>query len=257
MKIKKIIPAFFLVAFLAFALEGIPQDITALLMEAKRLEQSKKENDAFKKYLEVLVLQPGNMVALCKASELCSMIGNRQIQKSSKLDYFNAARGYAASALKINSNFPEANFVMSLAMGRLALVLNGKEKILAVNDIKKYAEKVVRIDPSNFKAFHVLGKWHYEISSLSSITKMGAKIIFGGLPPSSFSESIKFYEKSRALNPDFALNYLEVAKAYHKNDQDKRAIKILRKLQTIPEKNSDDPLIQQEGKQLLKELRGT
>jgi tetratricopeptide (TPR) repeat protein len=254
LKIKIIIPVFFFLAVLLVPYHVTSQDVNAMIQEAEKLEDLRKENDALKLYQDVLRYQPSNIAALCKASELHSTIGSRQKEKSDKLQYFQAAKRYAESALKINPGSSDANFVMSVAMGRMALVLNGQEKIKAVIDIKRYAENAIRYDPNNYKAYHVLGKWHYEVSSLSSFERMGAKMIFGGLPPSSFQESIRNYEKSRSINPSFALNYLEVAKAYHKNDQDNKAIEVLRKLQTIPAKSYDDPRIKKEGNQLLKEL---
>lgn len=231
------------------------QDAKALIKEAEALETAYKEADAFKKYLEVLRIQPDNLTALCKASELSCLIGNRQKSKATRLEYFKSGKKYAETALRVNPNYSEANFVMSMAMGRMALLLSGREKIAAVNDIKKYAENAVRNDPRNFKAYHVLGKWHFEVSSLSSFERMGARLLFGGLPPSSFSESIRNYEKSRLISPEFALNYLEIAKAYRKNEQENKAIEVLQKLQTLPVKNADDPRIKREGNEMLKELQ--
>lgn len=255
MTTRTIIHVFFLYICLLHPLSVISQDINVLLKEAEHLEISKKENDAYKKYLEILIQQPNHLIALCKASELCSTIGNRQTQKSVKLDYFKAARRYAETALRVNSNYSDANFVMAMAMGRMALVLSGRQKIAAVNDIKKYAENAVHNDPKNFKAYHVLGKWHYEVSNLTSLERIAVKLLFGGMPPASFSESIKFYEKSRSMKPDFILNYLEIAKAYHKNEEDGKAIEVLKRLQTMPAKMADDPRIKKEANELMKELR--
>lgn len=241
--------------FLALPLGSICQDVVVLLEEAELLQESRKENEAFKKYQQVLKLKPGHLTALCKASELSSLIGNRQSTKALKLEHFNAARRYAESALRVNPNYAEANFVMAMALGRMALLLSGREKVTAVVDIKKYAENAVRNDPRNFKAYHVLGKWHYEVSSLSAFERLAAKLLFGGLPISSYAESVKFYEKSRSLKPDFAINYLEIAKAYHKNHQDSQAIAILKQLQSIPVKEADDPRIKKEGNEFLKQLQ--
>lgn len=253
MKTKLIIQTIFVFAFL-FPFLGIAQDINVLLREADHLEDLMRENDAYKKYVEVLKIYPDHLPALCKASELCSMIGNRQPEKSSQLTYFREARRYAETALRITPAHPDANFVMSMAMGRMALVLSGREKIAAVNDIKKYAELAIRYDPKNFKAYHVLGKWHFEVSSLNSFERVAVKVLFGGMPPSSFSESVKCYEKSRLLKPDFILNYLEIAKAYHKNNQDDKAMEVLKKLQVLPAKMADDLRIKTEGNELMKKL---
>lgn len=255
MTIRYKILTLILSVLLALPFDSICQDVTVIMKEALSLEESRKETEAFKKYLDVLKLKPAHLTALCKASELSSLIGNRQPTKASKLEHFKAARHYAETALHVNPNYAEANFVMAMAMGRMALLLSGREKVLAVIEIKKYAENAVRNDPRNFKAYHVLGKWHYEVSNLNGFERIAAKVLFGGLPSSSFAESVKFYEKSRLLKPDLAVNYLEVAKAYHKNNQDTRAIEVLKQLQFIPVKAADDPRIKQEGNEFLKQLQ--
>jgi hypothetical protein len=119
-----------LAPFLSFA-----QDITALQKEAERLEPTSEEL-AFLKYQQILKQQPNNLTAICKSSELCSSIGRRETVKEKKLNYFKAAKTYADLALRINPNSSEANFVMSIAIGRMALVLSGREKIAAVDQIK-------------------------------------------------------------------------------------------------------------------------
>lgn len=236
-------------------LHSFAQDIAGITKDAEKLEATFHEYDALQKYKEVLRHQPTNLNALCRASDLCSRIGHRESDKAKRLDYYKAAKTYAEVALKVNGQSAEANFVMAVAMGRMAMVSSGREKVEFVNEIRKYAETTLKYDPNSFKAYHVLGKWNYEVSNLSPIEKGLAKILFGGLPKASLQDAIKYYEKSRSLEPSFALNYLELAKAYHRNKQDDKAKELLKKLETIPNKIEDDVQIKAEGKQLLKELK--
>jgi len=245
---------YILYCFLLWPAENFAQDINALQKEAEQLEPTNQE-EAFRKYQEILKIQPINVMALCKSSELCSSIGHRQPAKASQASYYRAARKYAEIALRLSPNNSEANFAMAVAMGRMALISSGKQKIEAVNDIKKYAELAIKADPNNFKAYHVLGKWHYEVSDLSGFERGAAKMLYGGLPAASIQESIRFYEKSKSLNPEFALNYLELAKAYRRNNQNDKAKELLIKLASIPVKTQDDPRVKEEGKQLLNELK--
>jgi tetratricopeptide (TPR) repeat protein len=139
-------------------------------------------------------------------------------------------------------------------MGRKALIESGSERINAVKEIKTNADKAVALNPNHGRAWHVLGKWHYEVSNLNGLEKAALKIIYGGLPKSSLSESIKCYEKAKQLEPNFALNSLELAKAYHRNDEDEKAIPLLKQLPNIPAKTEDDARIKAEGKKLLEKL---
>ena len=245
----------FYTLFLLFALPVFcfAQDIAALQKEAEQLELTSDEA-AFKKYQEILHIQPVNLVAICKSSELCSAIGHKQTVKSLKIDYFKTARRYAAIALKLSPANSDANFVMAIAMGRLALVLGGREKIEAVNDIKKYSELAIKYNPSNYKPYHVLGRWHYEVSNLGGLERTAARLFYGGLPPASLKEAIYNYEKSMSLSPDAMVNYTELAKCYIRNNEKEKAIALLNKLMSMPDKIPADLRVKEEGKKLMKEL---
>ena len=173
------------------------QDVTALIKEADRLEAVPNEMGSFLKFKEVLKIQPTNIYALVKCSELCSRIGKRQASRATMEDYYQGARIYAETALKVNPDNSDANCVMAIAQGRMALSKSGKEKIAASKDIKKYAELAIKFDAANFRAWHVLGRWHYEVSNLSGLERAAAKVFFGGIPAASLKESIKAFEKSK------------------------------------------------------------
>ncbi|HUP11693.1 MAG TPA: hypothetical protein VM187_05765, partial [Niastella sp.] len=127
--------------------ENNAQDINSLLKEAQQLESSFKEPEALQKYLDVVRAQPANLTALIKISELYSILGKHQGSKDKQKEYYRNARGYAQKALQVNANSSDANVVMAIAMGRMALASSGEEKIKAVKDIKTYSEKCVQLDP--------------------------------------------------------------------------------------------------------------
>jgi tetratricopeptide (TPR) repeat protein len=233
---------------------SISQDINALTRQAEAFEKAFKDDEALSKYLEITKVQPSNIDALCKVSELYNVLGKRQEGKEKQKEYYKKGKQFAERALKVNANNSEANFAMAISMGRMALISSGEEKIKAVRDVKTYADKCVKLDPNNFKGYHVLGKWHYEISNLSSVEKWLVKVVYGALPPSTLDDAARYYEKSRQLNPSFLLNYLELAKVYKQKGQTEKARLLLNQLQKLPVNSSDDPKIKRLGKELLGDL---
>ena len=249
----KIIPIpFLLILFYLLPVMLHAQDIAVLFEEARKLEAEFKENEALQKYIEIQKIQPQNKTALCRASELYSLVGKRQPTTEKQKSYFQSARNYAQLALKLDPTLPEANFAMALAMGRMAIVSSGEEKIKAVKEIKIYADKCLQSDPANFKAYHILGRWHYEVSDLSGFEKWLVKVMYGSLPPASLKDAISNYEKSKQLDPGLTINYLELAKCYHRKDDDKKAIEYLNQLLKLPNRMVDDPTVKAEANQLLK-----
>jgi tetratricopeptide (TPR) repeat protein len=230
------------------------QDVPSLLRQADALQKAFKDDEALQKYLEAAKKDPENIVALCQVSELYGVIGKRKDSKDEQKKYFRTGKEYAQRALKLSPNNSEANFAMAIAMGRTALISSGQEKIKAVRDIKTYADRCVQIDPTNFKGYYLIGRWHYDVSDLNSVERWLVKITFGALPPSSLELAISNYRKSMQLNPSFILNYYELARAYKRNDEIGPARKLLQQLQTLSPAFTDDVKIKELGRKMLDDL---
>ena len=183
--------------------------LAALIKEGDRQEASMNEAAAYQIFLSVLKLQPVNIYALNKCSEL--MQQDRQNGKAiskSRDDYYQAAKTYASIALKLNPINGEANCVMAIALGRISLSKSGKEKIQFAREIKKHIDVAIKNDPNNFKAWHVLGRWHYELSTLSMIERAAVKVFYGGVPIASIKESIRAFEKAKSTQCRFCFKLL-------------------------------------------------
>jgi tetratricopeptide (TPR) repeat protein len=243
---------FLFVVLSAVSFQG--QDVAYLVNQGKELEKQMKDQEALLKYLEALKIAPNNVQALCGASDMYCILGNRQKDKNKKVEYYNAARTYASLALKQSPSNADANYSMAVAMGRMALISSGKEEIENVREIKKYCDAALAVSPNHVRATHVLGKWHFEVSTLNFAKKAALKVIYGGLPPASLADAIKYFEKARSLDGTFVLNYLELAKAYKENGQSDKAIDVLTRMQKLPPKTADDPSYKAEGKKMLESL---
>jgi len=229
------------------------QDINPILKEAEQQEALFHENEAFLKYAQVVKIDPSNLLALWKCSELCSRIGARQPDKDQMRPYFIAARNYASSALRVNPNSSEANCAMAFALGRVSLVSSTKERVMLAKEVKNYCEEAIRLDPQNFRAWHILGRWNYEVSNLGLAEKSFARLFYGKLPAATIDDAIVDFERSRSLNPAFMLNYFELAKSYHRKDDEKRALANLHILLGMPIGMYDDSRLKVQARQLLSE----
>ena len=239
---------------LLWARMAFTQDFNSLIQDGAKLEKEQKELQALKKYTEAQKLKPTDLHVLYKCSELYSRIGVRETNSASQEQYYKSSLAYAQMAYKYYPQSDDANVAMSMALGRLALTRSGKEKVSTVKEIKTYADNAIRINPKNFKAWHIIGKWNYEVSNLGFFEKTAIKLIYGGLPNSSFSESVKAYEKVKELNPYFGSNYLELAKAYQKLDDNINAQKNLKYVIAMPNYTEEDPIVKTRAAQLLSEI---
>ena len=241
----------FLLFFLFSFNQISAQEYNEVIKEADSLEALPNEKAALLKFKEALKLQPTSLYALTKCSELCCRVGGREKNTKVRDEYYAAAQVYAKTALRFYPNSDEANVAMAFSVAKSLMLKSGKEKITAVKELKNYGDKAVTQNSRNFKAWHVLGKWNYEVSNLNAFERTAVKIIYGGLPPASLSNSIMYYEKAKSLAPNFTLNYLELAKAYNKNDETDKALTQLNYLLAIKNQTEDDPRIKEEARILI------
>jgi tetratricopeptide (TPR) repeat protein len=142
---------------------------------------------------------------------------------------------------------------MAFALGRVSGISGTKERVELAKDVKRYAETAIRLDKDNFRAWHILGRWNYEVSNLNLAEKSFARLFYGRIPTATLDDAIFDFEKSRILNPAFLLNYLELARCYHRKDDDKKAIANLRTLLSMPNSMYDDIRAKTIARKLLSE----
>lgn len=251
MKIKII----FLFAVLLFSTSKIfsqTSKVDSLLKEGNKSIVAMNEEKALTQFLEALKTDALNYEANWQVSLLYSKIGNRKISIADKKQYFVQAKQYAVKSLKINPTDAESNFVMSVAMGRMALISAAKEKVDAANDIKKYADLALKYNPNHPAAWHVLGKWNYEVVNLSWAEKQAANVLMGGIDgTATIADAIADYQKAIALKPSYILYYLDLAKAYDNKGDKANAVITINKLLTFPISTEDDAAYITEAKTLL------
>lgn len=228
------------------------EDVATLIADGIKYEQQLKDTQAIKKYAQALLLQPSNIKAAVKCAELSCMIGLRQSDINTKRKYYIDAKNYADAALNLAPQDADANYMMAIAYIRLSEIETSNEKIAEhIKNIKIYADKVVAIQPNHGKAWYLIGKWHYEILNLNSLKKATLKLLHGGLPKANIEDAITAFEKCKILEPYFAVNYLEMAKAYYYNKQYEKTLAALEQCIKCPTLTLNDKAIKEEAKRLL------
>ncbi|RYY67665.1 MAG: hypothetical protein EOO13_14295 [Chitinophagaceae bacterium] len=245
----------FLILLISFALcaTSHAQDAHAVIKEADRLEAIPNEMAAFNKFKEAQKIDPQNVYILSKLSELCSRIGSRETVNTAKRDeWFKLAHGYATLAIKADPLSDQANVCMAMILGKSTLTKSGKEKLKNARAIKTHLDVALKTNPNNYLAWHILGRWNYELSNVTAIERAGAKVFYGGVPEGTLKNAISSLEKARSLQPYFILNCISLANAYHKDGQKAKAMGLLKALQAFPVKTEDDAKHKQDALKLIR-----
>jgi tetratricopeptide (TPR) repeat protein len=247
-----------LLAFIVVFISGtlFAQDPAALIDEAKALERKYKEEEALGKYKQAYAIQPTNLVAAIKSSELCGNMGRRTDGSIRVSAWMNEAMAFADASLKIDSNSAAARTAKALAYRNLAETEDKKDKSTEyLRQWKVWSEKALATDSSFARAKHLLGRWHLEVLTQGGIRKAQGKILYGGLPDGDIEKAISLMEQCRDAEPYFCANFLDLAKAYNYQHAYEKAIQTLERLAKLPTRRQDDVEIKAEGAQLLLQLQ--
>jgi len=225
-----------------------------VLKEARSLNAQYKEVEALAKYKQVLGFDLNNYEAMWNCSLLSSKIGRREADKAKQKALYLIAKSYAEKALAINANDVQSNYAMAVAMGRIAQISETKDKIAAVRDIKKFADKAVELGPNNAAANHLLAMWNYEVSELNWVERQAADKFLGGLPEASKEKALFYCKKALELDPDYILYQYDLGRIYKASGDKANAKVALTRVGTMKVVTPSDPDYVAEAKKILETL---
>jgi tetratricopeptide (TPR) repeat protein len=129
------------------------------------------------------------------------------------------AVAYAQRAVALEPNSPVNLTSLAVSYGKLSLRSNTRTEIAYSRLVKDYAERALALDPNYDWAYHVLGRWNYEVASLDPTERFFAKLVYGGLPPASTGEAVNLLRRAVKLAPQIPAHHVELGFAYLADQQ--------------------------------------
>jgi tetratricopeptide (TPR) repeat protein len=214
---------------------------------------AKDQNDAaLKLYLAADKLQPGD-------SEILRRISKQYAQKM--IDSGDDARelgvlalDYAQRSVKAGPNNSQAHLSLAIVYGKISYLKPARERMQDSRLILEEAQKAVALDSRNDLAWHVLGRWNYEVANLSAPVKFIAEMLYGKLPEASNEKALECFRKAVALNPKRLLNQAELGRAFAVIGQKDDARAALKKAIEMPSREKDDDETKDRARKALKAL---
>jgi len=171
--------------------------------------------------------------------------------------WFASGEGLARRCVVLYPDSAEAHFFLAVAIGQMTKVVGGKRKIELSKDVKREAEVTLSLDPAHAGAMHVLGRWNYEIAGLGWLSKVAAKLVYGGVPPgATYQQAREWFERATAARPDMPLNHLWLGETLIKLDDYRGAREELQLCLTLDDVLWDDSQTKTRAQKLLHDIEG-
>ena len=210
---------------------------------------------ALKYYSKALETEPKNYEAAWKSARAYVDVGEKLSDTKERRSYYEKGYECAQKAVAINPNGSKGHLFLSIAIGRVALDAGAKERVKLSKEVKSEVDKALAIDPKDDVAWHVLGRWHRRLSSLSWIEKNFANMFLGGVPKeASMENGVDCFKKAIQLNPSHINHHLELAITYEKMGKKDLAVAAYSKVLELPIKDADDEDHKKEAEERLKKM---
>ena len=210
---------------------------------------------ALEAYQQALVARPGSAELQRKiAKQYVEMV----IDERSHAGQVKLAEAGYASALKARAlapDDPEVRLTVGITAARLAFhIYNPRRKLELSRVARDEAAQAMKLNPRYALAWHMMGRWHYEMAGLNPVLHVLAETIYGKLPDADYSQAIAHLRKAAELEPGRALFHAELGRAYLAAGRKDEARQELQKSLSLPRPNRDDAAAQQRAKAALQSL---
>ena len=246
---RQFLALLFLAPILAHA-----EDTAALIARGDALDNAHRSREALAVFIEADRADPNKAEILRRISKQFADLMLEESTTEKKRACAETSVTYAQRAVAADPRNAMAHLALSICYGKLCMVTDNKTKIELSKTVHDEALKSIALDPGNDYAYHMLGRWNYELANTNGVLKVIAGIVYGKLPDASNEEAVRFFKKAIAIAPARVLHHVELGRTYLAMGQRNLARESLQQGLRLASREKDDPEAKNRARQALAKL---
>ncbi len=243
------------------AQDGAPPPLTAAEHIALGIAapEGMDPEGALAHYQAALALDSLDYEATWRAAFALLNIGKRvpdDSQSAWRDTLYARAERLARRAVDLQVLDPQGHYVLALAIGRASLTMGVRERAMRARDIRVEALKTLELDPTHDGAYHVLGRWHWEIRRLSGLARFFAKNFLGAkfFDEASWEGATENLRKAVEYNPEYVYHRLKYAELLAERQRFAEARAQVEVIPSLPTTDYMDIVYREQAAHLLARL---
>jgi len=228
-------------------------DLSDTLSQVDSLRAAGDFRQAFATLNDLAQDNPNHAEVLWRLSRTKVDIGEQRTRDEERERFYQQAFEDAEAAIAADSANARAHLAGAIAAGRVGLISGTRRKVEMSRTVKEHVDRAIDLNPDLPAAYHVRGRWNYEVASLGFFSRTVVRAVYGGLPDASYEAAVENFERSIALD-DRVVDRLELARTYIAMDQETQARTELQRALELPNKDPDDPQYKEEARELLDDI---
>lgn len=225
-----------------------------LLQRGDAFDEQHRNAEALPYFIEANTLRPDDSEILRRIAKQYSQMMDGADSRSEARRLGRKSVEYAEASVRADPNNAKARLGLAICYGRVAFLESPRSQMEYSRSVLREAEYAVRLDPQNDLAWHVLGRWHYEMANLNPALRTIAEAIYGRLPEASNETAIESFQKAIRQKPRRVMHHIELGRAYAAVGETDLARRHIEEGLALPSTEKDDEETKARGRETLRVL---
>jgi tetratricopeptide (TPR) repeat protein len=244
----------FLLFFIGCIAPLAASNVAELLRKGDRLDEQHRSAEALEFYLEANNLRPGDTEILRRIAKQYSQMSSDPAPRGRQKELAAMGLQYALLAVEADPNNAEARLALAICYGRAAFYESPSRKMEYSRFVREEAQRAAKLDSSLDYAWHVLARWHYEISTLNPAVRGIAQMIYGQFPDASLEQAAEYFQRAIRVGPPRVVHHIELGRTYAALGRSEDARREIETGLSLPSREKDDEETKERGRRLLNRL---
>jgi tetratricopeptide (TPR) repeat protein len=225
---------------LLFASAFAHADVSELLKQGDAFDARLDNAHALESYLQAEKLGATDPDTLTHIARQYALLMNDTQSDEEQKRLGERALEYSKRAVATNPEHGKSLLSVAICYGRLIRFQDTRTKVEYSRFVKEYADRALKIDPTDSYAWHVLGAWNYELAQMGAFSRAFVKVVYGGMPAASNEEAERLFRKAVTLAPERVSHHAELGRTLAVLGRKSEARIELNKALALPSREKDD-----------------
>ncbi|PEN06555.1 hypothetical protein CRI93_09760 [Longimonas halophila] len=231
----------------------LPSDSIDARLEALEDERQTSDFRRIMQELEALAEEhPDHGGILWRLARTRTDVAEHTADEGQRKALCEKALAEATRAVDLIPSSSNAHLTKAVAAGRLAIISDTRRQVELSRTVREYADQAIALNPENDLAYHVRGRWHYEVAGLGFFARRIVDLVYGGLPNASYEDAESDYRTALALE-ERVVHHVELARTLLETGHSNQARTHLRRAIALPQQDVTDPHHKERARSLLQE----